>query len=50
MRWFARTEQLLGEEAFERLTQARVAIYGLGGVIIPFIGIKLLDLLVSVWF
>lgn len=32
MRWFARTEQLLGAEAFERLTRSRVAIYGLGGV------------------
>ena len=32
MRWFARTEQLLGPQAYERLTQARVAIYGLGGV------------------
>ena len=32
MRWFARTEQLLGVEGLERLTQARVAIFGLGGV------------------
>jgi len=32
MRWFARTEQLLGEEAYARLTRSRVAIYGLGGV------------------
>jgi tRNA A37 threonylcarbamoyladenosine dehydratase len=32
MRWFARTEQLLGEEPYGRLTQARVAICGLGGV------------------
>ncbi|MCE1229670.1 MAG: tRNA threonylcarbamoyladenosine dehydratase [Firmicutes bacterium] len=32
MRWFARTEQLIGEEARQRLAQARVAIYGLGGV------------------
>ncbi len=32
MRWFARTEQLLGEEAYARLSRSRVAIYGLGGV------------------
>jgi len=32
MRWFARTEQLLGAEGFDRLRQSRVAIYGLGGV------------------
>jgi high-affinity K+ transport system ATPase subunit B len=25
-------------------------IYGLGGVVVPFIGIKLIDMLVSVWF
>lgn len=32
MRWFARTEQLLGVEGFERLSNARVAVFGLGGV------------------
>ncbi len=32
MRWFARTEQLLGHDALERLKAARVGIYGLGGV------------------
>lgn len=32
------------------LLRRNLLIYGLGGVIIPFIGIKLIDLLVSVWF
>jgi len=32
------------------LLRRNLIIYGLGGVIVPFIGIKLLDLLVSVWF
>lgn len=32
MRWFARTEQLLGNDGFARLQKARVGIYGLGGV------------------
>jgi tRNA A37 threonylcarbamoyladenosine dehydratase len=32
MRWFARTEQLVGPEGYERLQSARVAVYGLGGV------------------
>jgi len=32
MRWFARTEQLLGVEACAILAGARVAVYGLGGV------------------
>ena len=32
MRWFARTEQLLGADAMARLAGARVAIFGLGGV------------------
>ncbi len=32
MRWFARTEQLLGHDGLERLAQAEVAIFGLGGV------------------
>ncbi|OQA36069.1 MAG: tRNA threonylcarbamoyladenosine dehydratase [Acidobacteria bacterium ADurb.Bin340] len=32
MRWFARTEQLLGPEGYARLGAARVAVFGLGGV------------------
>jgi tRNA threonylcarbamoyladenosine dehydratase len=32
MRWYARTEQLLGPEGFARLRAARVGIFGLGGV------------------
>jgi tRNA threonylcarbamoyladenosine dehydratase len=32
MRWFARTEQLIGAEGLDRLTQARVGVFGLGGV------------------
>jgi len=32
MRWFARTEQLLGAERLARLGAARVAVFGLGGV------------------
>ncbi len=32
------------------LLRRNLLIYGLGGIIIPFIGIKLIDLLVSVWF
>ncbi|BDU73312.1 tRNA threonylcarbamoyladenosine dehydratase [Mesoterricola silvestris] len=32
MRWFARTEQLLGPEPMARLQGARVAVFGLGGV------------------
>ncbi len=32
------------------LLRRNLFIYGLGGVIVPFIGIKLIDLLVSVWF
>ena len=32
MRWFARTEQLLGEPGMARLAGARVAVFGLGGV------------------
>ena len=32
------------------LLRRNLLIYGLGGVIVPFIGIKLLDLVVSVWF
>ena len=30
MRWFARTEQLLGAGQMERLAKARVAVFGLG--------------------
>ncbi len=32
MRWFSRTELLLGEAAVARLAQARVVVFGLGGV------------------
>jgi K+-transporting ATPase ATPase B chain len=32
------------------LLRRNLLIYGLGGVIVPFIGIKLLDLLLSIWF
>ena len=32
------------------LLRRNLLIYGFGGVIIPFIGIKLLDLVVSIWF
>jgi len=32
------------------LLRRNLLIYGLGGVIVPFIGIKLIDLLVSTWF
>lgn len=32
------------------LLRRNLLIYGLGGVIVPFIGIKLIDLLVSIWF
>jgi potassium-transporting ATPase ATP-binding subunit len=32
------------------LLRRNLLIYGLGGVIVPFIGIKLLDLMISTWF
>jgi K+-transporting ATPase ATPase B chain len=32
------------------LLRRNLLIYGLGGIIVPFIGIKLLDLVVSIWF
>ncbi len=32
------------------LLRRNLLIYGLGGIIVPFIGIKILDLLVSIWF
>jgi len=32
------------------LLRRNLLIYGLGGIIVPFIGIKLLDMLVSIWF
>ena len=32
MNWLARTELLLGPEALEKLSHARVAVFGLGGV------------------
>ena len=30
--WLSRTERLLGREKIERLQQAKVAVFGLGGV------------------
>jgi potassium-transporting ATPase ATP-binding subunit len=32
------------------LLRRNLLIYGLGGVVVPFIGIKLIDLIVSIWF
>lgn len=32
------------------LLRRNVFIYGLGGILVPFIGIKLIDLIVSIWF
>ncbi|HMU47920.1 MAG TPA: potassium-transporting ATPase subunit KdpB [Chitinophagaceae bacterium] len=32
------------------LLRRNLLIYGLGGVVVPFIGIKLIDLVVSIWF
>ncbi|HWB25676.1 MAG TPA: potassium-transporting ATPase subunit KdpB [Chitinophagaceae bacterium] len=32
------------------LLRRNLLIYGLGGILVPFIGIKLIDLIVSVWF
>jgi potassium-transporting ATPase ATP-binding subunit len=32
------------------LLRRNLLIYGLGGIVVPFIGIKLIDLIVSVWF
>ena len=32
------------------LLRRNLLIYGLGGIIVPFIGIKLIDLVVSIWF
>jgi K+-transporting ATPase ATPase B chain len=32
------------------LLRRNLLIYGFGGIIVPFLGIKLIDLLVSVWF
>jgi len=32
------------------LLRRNLLIYGLGGVIVPFIGIKLIDLIISNWF
>ena len=32
------------------LLRRNLLIYGFGGILVPFIGIKLIDLLVSVWF
>ena len=32
------------------LLRRNLLIYGLGGIVVPFIGIKLIDILVSIWF
>ena len=32
------------------LLRRNLLIYGLGGVLVPFVGIKAIDLIVSVWF
>ncbi|HXD77399.1 MAG TPA: potassium-transporting ATPase subunit B, partial [Puia sp.] len=32
------------------LLRRNLLVYGFGGVIVPFIGIKLIDLIVSIWF
>jgi K+-transporting ATPase ATPase B chain len=32
------------------LLRRNLLIYGFGGILLPFIGIKLIDLIVSVWF
>jgi K+-transporting ATPase ATPase B chain len=32
------------------LLRRNLLIYGFGGIIVPFIGIKLIDLIVSTWF
>lgn len=34
----------------EALLRRNLLVYGLGGVVLPFIGIKLIDLLVAIWF
>lgn len=34
----------------EALLRRNLLVYGLGGVILPFIGIKLIDLLIAIWF
>lgn len=32
-----------------KLLQRNVMVYGLGGVIVPFVGIKLIDMIVHLW-
>ncbi|MNF06353.1 Potassium-transporting ATPase B chain [compost metagenome] len=32
-----------------RLLRRNIFIYGFGGVVVPFLGIKLIDLIVSLW-
>ncbi|MNW66330.1 Potassium-transporting ATPase B chain [compost metagenome] len=32
-----------------KLLRKNIFIYGLGGILVPFLGIKLIDLLVSIW-
>lgn len=34
----------------EALLRRNLLVYGVGGVVLPFIGIKLIDLLISIWF
>src|SRR6185436_18747973 len=33
-----------------RLLRRNLLIYGIGGIIVPFIGIKIIDLIISIWF
>ncbi|MNF02652.1 Potassium-transporting ATPase B chain [compost metagenome] len=32
-----------------KLLRQNIFIYGLGGVVVPFLGIKLIDMVVSIW-
>jgi K+-transporting ATPase ATPase B chain len=32
-----------------KLLQRNVLVYGFGGVIVPFVGIKLIDMIVHLW-
>ena len=38
------------ERAWQNMAYGGHFIYGLGGVLVPFVGIKLIDLLISVFF
>ena len=44
-----RTELLIGSDNIEKLKNSNVIVFGLGGVLVPFIGIKVIDLLVSLF-